>query len=279
MIHLVTGKGGVGKSTVSAALALALSQKGQRTLLVELGERSFQRYLFQVQVGQEPILVRPNLSLALWDGENCLREYLLHLLKVERLVGLFFDNRIMRALVQAAPALKELALLGKITSRERSAGPPLPFDNIVVDGYSTGHFRALWRAPRGMAKAIPFGPMGEQSRGMEAVISNPSLTKFHVVTTLDEMSVVEGLELVRDIKAELGQEAQFILNRCLEISDKAIKQSEASGHEFVKYASALAHRRSQALDQAKGAGLKALELPWLLTESPKDKIEKLARLL
>ena len=279
MIHLVTGKGGVGKSTVSAALALALSQKGQRTLLVELGERSFLRYLFHVQVGHEPILVQPNLSLALWDGEACLREYLLHLLKVERLVGLFFDNRIMRALVQAAPALKELALLGKITSGERLVGPPLPYTHIVVDAYSTGHFRALWRAPRGMAKAIPFGPMGEQSRGMEAVISNPQLTKFHVVATTDEMSVVEGLELASDIRAELKQESQLILNRCIEVPSLALASIANSTNDFAKYVGALSQRKGEAERKVNSAGFDLVELPWLLEASGLQKISELAKVL
>lgn len=90
-IHFVTGKGGVGKSIMAAALALKLSQTGKRVLLVELGEQSFYRNFFDLpHVGFQPTLVKPHLSVALWSGDTCLREYAHYLIKVESLSRLFF---------------------------------------------------------------------------------------------------------------------------------------------------------------------------------------------
>jgi anion-transporting ArsA/GET3 family ATPase len=73
-IHFVTGKGGVGKSVVAAALALKKSQEGKKVLLVELGDQSFFQDFFDLNsVGFQPMQIRPNLSLALWTGEACLQ--------------------------------------------------------------------------------------------------------------------------------------------------------------------------------------------------------------
>ncbi|MEO0336264.1 MAG: ArsA-related P-loop ATPase, partial [Pseudomonadota bacterium] len=134
-LHLVTGKGGVGKSTVAAGLAIKLSQSGQKTLLVELGERSFFSAAWDRDFGFAPQSVEPNLSVARWQGEDCLKEYLGYLLKVSRIAELFFENRVMKALVNSAPALKELAIAGKLTSWPRQVGPPLDFQHIVLDAY------------------------------------------------------------------------------------------------------------------------------------------------
>src|SRR5262245_18910076 len=114
-IILVTGKGGVGKTAVSAALALAKAHQGDKVLLAELGERSFLHHVFPEAGGTKPVPVTEGLDVVRWDPESCLREYLLHYIKVERLVDLFFSNRITQSLIGAAPALRELALMGKIT--------------------------------------------------------------------------------------------------------------------------------------------------------------------
>ena len=277
LIHLVTGKGGVGKSTYAAALALHLAQSGQNTLLVEFGNRSYQRHLFQTPVGQSPVSVQSHLQLAIWDGEYCLREYLLHLLKVDRLVSLFFDNKVMRSLVQAAPALRELALLGKLTSRERRVGPALNFETIVVDAYATGHFRALWRAARGMAEAIPFGPMGEQSRSMEKVLSDSSKVQFHIVATPEELPVTEGLELADDIAKELKQTAHFVLNRMLKVDITTEQLRLLKDNEFAKYVEILLERQQQAEQQVRTKALPISFLPWEFVESPTERIRQLAQ--
>lgn len=211
-IIFVTGKGGVGKSTVALAMAQKLSQH-EKVLLVELGLRSFYADFLGLNVTYEPVPFQKNLDIALLSGNECLKEYALHLLKLQSLYNLFFENRISRALIDVAPALPELAVLGKITSGIRKVGPPLPYDVVIVDGYATGHMLALIRAPRGLAEAIRFGPMAEQTTTMINTIRNPDFCEYVIVTLPEELPAVEADELYRGLKAELGLKPKIICNR------------------------------------------------------------------
>ncbi|MGZ3746497.1 MAG: ArsA-related P-loop ATPase [Pseudobdellovibrionaceae bacterium] len=216
-IIFVTGKGGVGKSTVAAALALKKAQAGQRTLLVEIGDQSFYKDYFQLpSVGFEPVKVKENFSLALWTGQNCLREYIIHLIKVETLYRLFFENAVMKAFINVAPALPELAIMGKATSGPRHHGPPLPYECIILDCYATGHFMALMGAAEGMSMAVKFGPMGEQSRNIDKVLRDPNICKYYLVCLPEELPVRESEELYEQLKKHYGIRAKVVLNKFLE---------------------------------------------------------------
>lgn len=254
-INFVTGKGGVGKSVFAAALALRKAQLGEKVLLVEIGESSYYQDFFGLShVAHEASPSGLGFDVALWSGETCLREYILYYLKLEKILSLFFENNVMRSLINVAPGLNEIAILGKITSGVRKVGPSLEYDRIVVDCYATGHAMALFRAPRGMMEAIPFGPMGRHSTEMYNVIKNPEICSYQIVTLLEEMPVVESLELAKSIFNELKIQPQILSNKTLhppvaaEALDQLIQDPQFSDiDEFAKYLKASLERQDKYL--------------------------------
>jgi len=253
-IHFVTGKGGVGKSTFALILAHEFSRKGHKTLLTEIGDRSFYSYFLGLPVHYNPQLLAENLEIAHWSASECLRSYALSLLKVEALYRLFFQNPVSRSLIQVAPSLSELAVMGQITSAPRQHGPYADHEILVVDSYATGHFLNLLRAPSAMGETIQFGPMGEQSREMDEILRDTSLCHLHIVTTAEELPITETDELQAQLKAEFGWVPNVVLNRYLETTLKPkhfpssedqiallilrdrLVQQEWALHEIRKYA-------------------------------------------
>lgn len=212
-IKLVSGKGGVGKTAFAVALAQLEARKNKRVLLLELGETSFFKSIFPEAGGDEAIQVLPQLWVQRIDPISCLQEYILHFLKVEKWVQLLMGHSAMRTFIRVAPALKELALFGKITSGPRGVGPDMPYDVVVVDAYATGHFKALLMAPVGILAAIPVGPMGEQSRSMVEVLKDKNTTECFIVTLPEELPVNESIELADFLKNEFSIQPQIILNK------------------------------------------------------------------
>jgi anion-transporting ArsA/GET3 family ATPase len=275
-IYMVTGKGGVGKSLVAAAIATSLARKGLKTLLVELGDQSSYQFVFDKAIKYQGTNIEKNFDVALWNGEACLKEYITYLIKVPALANLFMDNKIMRAFIRAAPALKELAVLGKITSGIRKWGPELPFDRIVVDGYATGHFMALLKAPIGMAELISAGPMGEQSRNITSVLNDPKSTQYWIVTLLEELPISESLELKAELKKWVHADANMIANEYFEsgLSESELAQANS---DFSKYVSNLQSRSRAGMERLKNEG--AIRLPYILKTKSRQIIEELTKRL
>ncbi len=285
-INFVTGKGGVGKSAVAAALALKRARAGFRTILVELGDQSYFRDYFSLpSVGYQAQTLEISgvkFDLAQWSGQECLKEYILHIVKVESLYRLFFENAVTKALVNVAPALSELSILGKITSGPpRNVGPKMPYDVIVVDAYASGHFMALMNAPTGLATAIRFGSMGEQVRSIGKVLHDANLCKFFVVALPEELPVVEGLELAGNIKKVTGQSSKVLLNRLLpfsqELNADLTAHAEPALKNFSNYLQELEARQKSMQERILNSGHEAQSLPWILSSDAKEIIERLSR--
>lgn len=238
----VTGKGGVGKSVCAAAIAYSEARKGRKVCLFELGGESFYEPFFETRgIQYDPIEVMPDVHISLLTPDQCIREYALQFLKVPKLYDIFFQNKVMKAFLNAAPAVSEISILGKVTGEIREILKP-EYDLFVVDCYSTGHALALFRAPEGLRGAFKSGPLADQSADILKVLKNPELTHYTIVTLPEEMPVAETEEFHEILKDEFNADISIICNKVLispidSTDEKELENQvhDQSLHEFLEY--------------------------------------------
>lgn len=198
-LQLITGKGGVGKSTVVAALALAWAERGRRPLVVELGQRASIEGVLRgaPRVGWDPVEVAPGVHATNVDGARAVLEVIARWLRVRRLAERALRNEALQAFVGAAPAVLEIAtmervlsLLGPSPSR-RDGG----WDPILIDADASGHALMFLGLPivfDDLGAAGPVATLLARTRGLFADAERAAL---HLVTLPGALPVQETLEL------------------------------------------------------------------------------------
>ena len=213
-----TGKGGVGKSTVTAATALLAAERGKRVLLVEVDNKGNLTALFEHDpVGFEPRQVYPGVYAMQMNTEASLREYLKVQARVPVLGRLGPLARAFDFVATAAPGVKEILTVGKICWELReSLQGRADWDLIVVDAAATGHVISQLDAPRAIQELVQVGPVRNQTDWMVQLLSDRSLTALNMVTAPEEMPVNETIELVARAREELNVPlGVVIVNRVL----------------------------------------------------------------
>jgi anion-transporting ArsA/GET3 family ATPase len=209
----VTGKGGVGKTTVAAALALLGSQLGKRTLVGEVDAKGNLADFYEAgQTGWEPREIAPNLFAMSMSTEESLKEYLRLQLKVPLLARMGALARTFDFVANAAPGVREVLTTGKFLW-EVDKGK---WDLVVVDASATGHIVAQLSAPQGINDLVKVGMVQEQTGWMVEILSDASRTGVVIVAAPEEMPVNETVELAGRIQAETSVDlAAVIVNRVL----------------------------------------------------------------
>lgn len=196
---LFTGKGGVGKSTVVAALAVEAAHRGQRPLIVELGHRASMQSIFAVpHIGHEPIAVTPDGKVwaANLDLDEAIVDYVVEQVKIRRVARSITGNRTLQGLFRAAPAVREIAMLNKLRlfERDESRGRPT-WGPILVDLDATGHALMLLDMPQILGNLLSGGPLRGLIDALTGLFTDPSRTLLNLVTLPAEIPVQETLEL------------------------------------------------------------------------------------
>lgn len=211
---IVAGKGGVGKSTMCAALALAAARAGKRTIVAELNTRERVPQLFGAEPsGYVPTQVRENLFSINIQPEPALHEYGLRKVRLERVYRAVFENEAMKRLLKMIPGMNELLLLGKAFDLERErdrSGRPV-WDMVIVDAPATGHGVSLLRLPQAILDVIRSGPMAEEVRAMRRLLVDPERTMLNIVTLPEEMPVRETFELLDQVDTVLEMPTGWLL--------------------------------------------------------------------
>ncbi|MFQ5526230.1 MAG: ArsA-related P-loop ATPase [Thermoanaerobaculia bacterium] len=204
---VVTGKGGVGKTTIAAALASVLARR-QRVRLLEVDPRENAHRLFDVPPsGGAPVAVGPGLELLHTRSRQVVDSIVSSKLKVGPLVRRLKASPIYEHFVDGAPGLKELALLRYTHDLVRGTKESRATDCVVLDSPATGHAMSLLSAPALVAEAIATGPIAALAREVAAWLTAET-TGFALVTLAEELPVTESLEAAHALGEVLGKPAE-----------------------------------------------------------------------
>lgn len=257
----VSGKGGVGKSAVSAAIALLGARTGRMVLALGMTDHTgIAAHLGIDHVGHDPVPAAPGLYVAAVDRARALDEYLKVQLRVPAAAPTRQLSRALNVLVDTAPGIREIVSIGKPvyeTWRGR-------WDLIVVDAPPTGQIVSYLRAPTSIRELVPAGIVQQQAQRLEATLHAPS-TGYVLVATPSELSVAETLETASQLVGDVGlPDPDVVVNRVLEplaVTAAAVAALPAGAHrEAAMLHHALWDAQEQSLQQL---GHTAGSLPFL----------------
>jgi len=209
---VVTGKGGVGKTTVAAALGLVAARRGQRTIVAEVARRDdVSRALGGEGIQEEELA--PGLHHVSIDPERAMELYLTDQLP-SALAELLSSSRTFTYLAAATPGMRELLTVGKVwelAQEDRRAPGATPYDLVVLDAPATGHGVAILSAPRTFARTARVGRVARQGRTIDAMVTDPARTGVIAVARPEEMPVTETLSLQDALRDEVGLDVGLVV--------------------------------------------------------------------
>ncbi len=215
---LVTGKGGVGKSTCGLALAVAAARSGKKVLFCDLAARAALPTLLEVDsLATHPERPKPRELPMLWavhlSVPSAIRDYFEEVLPHKRLVQIATGNKVLTRLWKAAPSFNEMVLLHSIShlvdgTHKRCSET---FDLVIVDMPASGHAVTMLGVPQGITRIAKFGTIATLAVKLKALLDNRKNTAIAVVTLPEELPVNESIQLVGKLQKEVGLDTEQII--------------------------------------------------------------------
>lgn len=236
---LISGKGGVGRTTVTAALAMAAARSGKRVLIAEIGEpdedlAALGRLFGRQTLPADPVPLARNVDgVMLWSRKGHER-FLRMVLPVAPLVRAALRSKALRRLLDAAPSLNELGIfyhMLTLVREERSDGSPA-YDLMIVDLPATGHALGMATLPDRILQLIPSGPIARTVREGKDVFFDPEQSAMVVVTLPETLPVTECLELIEGVQETDLPVAGVIVNKV--VGDDFTEEERAALDPLVR---------------------------------------------
>ena len=274
---MVTGKGGVGKTTVAAALGLVAARRGQRTIVAEVARRDdVSRALGGEGIQEEELA--PGLHHVSIDPERAMELYLTDQLP-SALAELLSSSRTFTYLAAATPGMRELLTVGKVwelAQEDRRAPGATPYDLVVLDAPATGHGVAILSAPRTFARTARVGRIARQGRTIDAMVTDPARTGVIAVARPEEMPVTETLSMQDALREEVGLDvglvvANAVLPQRFSAAEAVALEAAPDGPEVraARHAGARARaQRTQLRRLRRGARAPVATLPFVFDGDP-----------
>jgi anion-transporting ArsA/GET3 family ATPase len=276
----VTGKGGVGKTTVAACLARVAAGRGKRVIVCEVAAEETQHDEVEIAPGIHSIAV---------DPEQAMREYLSDQVG-GALSKVMTSSRVFMYLAAAAPGLRELLMMGKVWDLaqldQRRTGET-PYDLVILDAPATGHALGMLRTPRTFRDVARVGPISRQAGRIDAFLTNPELTGIVAVAAPEEMPVNETIEFIAALDEEMSVKPDSVVVNGVypeRFQDAEVEAIDAVAVDAPQLRAAITtyrrarHHRNQVRRLRRRAP--AITLPFLFeTELDESSLDALARVL
>ena len=247
----VTGKGGVGKTTVATALGLVAAARGRRTVVCEIGDEHRLPELFGVpapRAGRE-VELGPRLAGTSIEPDSVLRHWLEVQLHSRALVAVLSRTPIFVYFIAAVPGAREVITLAQawnLAQPERWGAGGRGYDTVIVDGPASGHAIGMLRTPRTFGEIARVGTIRRQADRVRSLITDPDQTAYVTVALPEEMPVTETLELESRLRTEVGLPPELVVVN-------AVLADRFSAAELERLVCERANGRGPAVDAALAA--------------------------